>query len=96
MMDDILGKEGEGVMLKDPASMYEQKRSHLLLKVKKFDQGECIVTGSERGSGRCSGMMGKIFVTEEGTGAEFKIGSGFTDAQRRTPPKKGVRVTFKF
>jgi len=41
-------------------------------------------------------MMGKIFVTEEGTGAEFKIGSGFSDAQRRTPPKKGVRVTFKY
>jgi len=37
MMDVILGQEGEGVMLKDPASMYEQKRSHLLLKVKKFD-----------------------------------------------------------
>ena len=66
-----------------------------MLKVKKFDQSEAVVNGWESGTGRCSAMMGKIFVTEEGTGHEFKIGSGFNDAQRRKPPKKGTRITFK-
>ena len=32
----------------------------------------------------------------EDDGTEFKIGSGFNDAQRRKPPKIGSRVTFKF
>jgi DNA ligase-1 len=96
MMDYVLGKGGEGVMLKDPESIYEERRSDKLLKVKKFDQGECIVLGKENGSGRCENMMGKIMVREEGTGHEFKIGSGFTDAQRKSPPKKGLRITFKY
>lgn len=80
MMDEVTGKGGEGVMLKDPKSMYEQRRSDLLLKVKKFEQAEAIVQGWESGTGRCSAMMGKIFVKEEITGHEFKIGSGFNDA----------------
>jgi DNA ligase-1 len=36
---------GEGLMLKDPESFYEKKRSNKLLKVKKFDDAEAIVTG---------------------------------------------------
>lgn len=40
-------------------------------------------------------MCGAILVREK-DGTEFKIGSGFTDAQRRSPPKKGSVVTFKF
>jgi len=32
----------------------------------------------------------------EKDGTEFKIGSGFTDVERRKPPKLGAVVTFKF
>ena len=32
----------------------------------------------------------------EKSGKEFKIGSGFNDAQRKKPPKLGSTVTFKF
>ena len=39
--------------------------------------------------------MGAIQVREK-DGTEFKIGSGFNDAQRRKPPKLGSMVTFKF
>ena len=40
-------------------------------------------------------MMGAIEVrTDEGV--EFKIGSGFNDAQRMKPPKIGSRVTYKY
>jgi len=94
-MDKICGGKGEGVMLKDPKSLYEGTRSYSLLKVKRFEDAEATVIGHHKGSGRCDTMCGAIQVREK-DGTEFKIGSGFTDAQRRSPPKKGSVVTFKF
>jgi DNA ligase 1 len=44
-MDRITGQMGEGVMLRDPKSLYENKRSDKLLKVKKFDDAEAVVVG---------------------------------------------------
>ena len=95
LMDQILSEKGEGVMLKDPESEYERKRSHKLLKVKRFEDTEATVIEHIRGEGRCAAMMGAIRVREK-DGTVFKIGSGFNDAQRRNPPKIGSVVTFKF
>ena len=95
LMDKICGGKGEGVMLKDPNSKYEGTRSYSLLKVKRFEDAEATVIGHHRGSGRCDTMCGAIQVREK-DGTEFKIGSGFTDADRRKPPKKGSIVTFNF
>ena len=95
LMDKICGGKGEGVMLKDPKSKYEGTRSFSLLKVKRFEDAEATVIGHEKGTGRCETMCGAIIVREK-DGTEFKIGSGFSDAQRRSPPKKGSVVTFKF
>lgn len=95
LMDKIIGDKGEGVMLKDPKSLYEGRRSFSLLKVKRFEDAEATVIGHHRGTGRCSDMCGAIQVREK-DGTEFKIGSGFNDAQRKSPPKKGTVVTFKF
>lgn len=36
---------GEGMMIKDPNSLYEGKRSDFLLKVKKFEDAEATVVG---------------------------------------------------
>ena len=94
-LDKVTAKGGEGVMLKDPNSLYEGRRSDKLLKVKKFDDAEATVIGHEKGTGRCSNMCGAIRV-RGADGIEFKIGSGFTDAQRRKPPKLGCKVTYKY
>ena len=40
-------------------------------------------------------MCGALLVKEK-DGTSFKIGSGFSDVQRRNRPKKGTVVTFKF
>lgn len=82
-------------MLKDPNSKYEQKRSDRLVKVKKFDDTEATVIGHQKGTGRCQNMCGALQV-KMSNGIHFKIGSGFTDAQRRKPPKIGSVVTFKY
>jgi DNA ligase-1 len=79
LMDKILGFKGEGVMLKDPESLYEGRRSLSLLKVKKFEDAEAVVIAHNKGTGRCANMCGAIQVREK-DGTEFKIGSGFDDA----------------
>ena len=78
-MDEITGGKGEGVMIKDPKSRYEGRRSHSLLKVKRFEDAEAVITGHKSGTGRCEGMLGALLVKEKG-GASFKIGSGFDDS----------------
>lgn len=78
LMDSILGDKGEGVMLKDPKSAYEHRRSNYLLKVKRFEDAEAKVIGHNKGTGRCERMCGAIVVKEK-DGTKFKIGSGFTD-----------------
>lgn len=94
-MDKITNNGGEGVMIRDPESKYEGRRTDKLLKVKKFEDAEATVIGHEKGTGRCSAMLGALRVRGD-DGIEFKIGSGFDDSQRRKPPKIGSRVTYKF
>ena len=77
-MDEICGGKGEGVMIKDPKSSYERKRSYALLKVNRFEDAEATIVGHQKGTGRCSGMLGALLVKEK-DGTEFKIGSGFDD-----------------
>ena len=86
---------GEGVMLREPGSMYENRRSDTLLKVKTFYDAEAVVIGRNKGTGRNSDVMGAL-VVRDSDGIEFKIGGGFNDAQRRCPPKIGSTVTYKY
>ena len=74
---DIISKGGEGLMIKDPNSKYEFKRSDKLLKIKQFTDAEAKVTGHEKGTGRFSEIMGAIAVVDVKTKKKFKIGTGF-------------------
>ena len=85
----------EGVMLRDPDSLYERKRSRSLLKVKSFLDADATVIGHEGGTGKHQGRMGALrCVLDDGT--EFGIGIGFTDSQRENPPAVGDVVTFSY
>lgn len=42
-MSEVLDQQGEGMMIKDPESEYEHKRSKKLLKVKTFQDTEATV-----------------------------------------------------
>ena len=61
-MNRVIQMNGEGLMLKDPKGLYVHKRTEKLLKVKKFDDAEAIITGYQNGTGRCADMMGAVFV----------------------------------
>jgi DNA ligase-1 len=86
---------GEGLMLRQPGSMYESKRSSTLLKVKTFRDAEARVIGHEPGKGRHKGRLGALFVELPG-GIQFKVGTGFSDAERESPPPIGTTITFRY
>jgi DNA ligase-1 len=87
---------GEGLMLRQPASLYEVGRSNTLLKVKSFFDAEAMVLDYEKGKGRHKGRMGALVCRDCKTGVEFKVGTGFTDAQRNNPPTIGCIITYRF
>jgi DNA ligase 1 len=59
-LDEVNKIEGEGLMLRDPESYYENRRSKTLLKVKTFHDDEATVLGYTEGTGRCYGMVGAL------------------------------------
>ena len=74
----------EGIMIKDPDSFYECKRSTTWLKLKPVIEISLKVTDYEEGSGRNQGKLGAIIAEGNENGKFFKlnIGSGFSDRQR--------------
>lgn len=73
-------KEGyEGAMIRNARSLYENKRSYGLQKIKEFDDAEFEIIGLEEGRGRLAGHVG-AFVCRDAQGREFKAKmSGSTD-----------------
>ena len=53
------------------------------------------MTGYEPGQGRLKGMMGALRVRLQ-NGREMLLGTGFSDAERQSPPALGARVRFTF
>lgn len=85
----------EGVMLRRPGSKYESGRSSTLLKVKSFHDSEAKVTGHQEGGGRHKGRLGALLVELE-DGTKFAVGTGFSDAERESPPAIGSVITFRY
>jgi len=86
---------GEGIMLRQPKSLYAAGRSSTLLKVKSFRDDEAIVVGHQAGAGRHKGRLGALLV-RLANGKEFSIGTGFSDKQRESPPPIGATVIFRY
>jgi DNA ligase 1 len=86
---------GEGLMLHRGSAPYRGERNADLLKVKPYDDAEARVVGHTAGQGRHAGRLGAL-VVETPEGRRFKLGGGFTDAQRRDPPPLGSWVTYRY
>lgn len=82
-------------MLKRIDSLYGAGRSDDLLKVKTHDDAEAVVTAHLPGKGKYRGMLGALKVQLAG-GRQFRIGTGFSDAERQDPPPVGATVTFRY
>ena len=94
-MDWIISKGGEGVMLRDPWSLYEWCRSGTLLKVKRFLDAEATVIRHVPGKGKHLGRLGALECLTKDDVA-FNVGTGFSDSEREQPPAVGSVITFRY
>ncbi len=86
---------GEGLMLHRADAPYETGRSDTLLKLKPWLDAEAVVVAHLPGKGKYAGQMGALRV-RLADGREFRLGTGFSDAQRRNPPPIGSVVTYRY
>jgi len=86
---------GEGLMLRRPGSRYEIGRSSTLLKAKLFSELDAQVVEHLAGQGRHRGRMGALLVRLT-NGLTFNVGTGFSDAERESPPIVGSIITVRY
>ncbi|WP_325892654.1 DNA ligase [Grimontia sp. NTOU-MAR1] len=94
LLESVNESGGEGLMLRKRSGIYQPGRSTNVIKMKLVDDAEAEVIGYVKGKGKHEGRMGALVVRMP-DGKEFKIGTGFSDAQRENPPELGDMVTYR-
>lgn len=94
-LQEVVAGGGEGLMLHRASAPYRPGRGRDLLKVKPYLDAEARVVAHIPGKGRLQGMLGALLV-EMPDGRHFRIGTGFSDAERRHPPAPGSLVTYRY
>lgn len=94
MLARVVREGGEGLMLHRGSSLYRAERNDDLLKLKPFEDAEARVVGHVPGRGKFAGMLGALLVAMPG-GTRFRLGGGFSEAQRRDPPPIGSWVSYR-
>jgi hypothetical protein len=83
IFQEYLAEGFEGIILKDGAGVWEDKRSKTQIKFKGELECDLKIVAVEEGSGKAAGMLGAI-VCESADGiVKVNVGSGFNDAQRK-------------
>jgi len=95
LLDKVVDENGEGLMLHHEQALYQHKRNRDLMKLKKFEDAEAIVIGHLSGKGKYKGQLGSLLVKTD-DGITFKIGSGFSDKERQSPPPIGATISYRF
>lgn len=90
---DSLNDDEEGVMLRNPNSIWTPVRSRNSLKMKKERVSIGAIVGTTEGKGKYVGMLGALVV--EWCGVRFQL-SGMTDDERRKDDWIGKKVKFKY
>lgn len=94
-LKQVVDAGGEGLMLHRADAPVASGRSDQLLKLKPLADAEAVVVGHEPGKGRLAGQLGALEL-QTPEGLRFKLGTGFSDAQRRDPPPVGATVTYRY
>jgi DNA ligase-1 len=98
LADDVGLALLQGLMLRQPKSLYKGTRNNTLLKVKSFKTDEARVVGHKGGDGKHKGLLGAYQCRMKPSmgGHEFSVGTGMKDAERRAPLAIGAVITFKY
>lgn len=84
MWNVVNGQALEGLIAKDPSSVYRAGRAQTWVKIKVVHRASVIVTGWEEGTGKRKGKIGALLVSVWDNGAlreVGKLGTGLTDAE---------------
>ena len=95
-LDEMVAHGAEGLMLRKADSFYQAKRNDDLIKLKKYQDAEAKVIAHIKGKGKYQNMMGSLLVENIKDKMRFRIGTGFSDKQRKNPPKIGDIITYKY
>ncbi len=91
----VVAGGGEGLMLQQADLPYRGGRHEGLLKLKSHQDAEARVVGYAPGKGKYKGMTGSLLVVDD-LGVSFRLGSGLSDAERRSPPAVGAVVSYRY
>jgi len=94
-LDEVVRAGGEGLMLHRADAPYETGRSDTLIKLKPTQDAEATVVAHLPGKGRHEGRMGALLL-QTPQGLRFRVGTGFSDAQRESPPPVGALITYTY
>lgn len=95
LLAETVAAGGEGLMLHRADAPYVTGRSEVLVKLKPQLDAEAVVVAHLPGRGRHEGVLGALVVRLP-DGRRLRIGTGFSDAERRDPPPVGTSVTFRY
>ncbi|MEG3840485.1 hypothetical protein [Microcoleus sp. herbarium14] len=78
------GRSDEGIMLRNPSSVYAAGRSNNLLKVKNFVKSTFVIVGFNKGTGQFANSLGNLLVRGmvDGMVVMGRVGTGFSVAER--------------
>jgi hypothetical protein len=88
LFEEMLQRGEEGIILKDKAGIWEDKRSKTQIKFKGELECDLKIVGIEEGTGKYAGMLGAIQCESSDGVIKVSVGSGFTDAQRKSLGKE--------
>lgn len=94
-LNRIVAAGGEGLMLHHKDSLYQAGRNNNILKVKLYQDAEATVIAHIPGKGKFLSMLGSLLVTTS-DGINFRIGTGFSNKERRLPPPIGSLITYTY
>lgn len=88
VFEDLLAQGQEGIILKDKAGVWEDKRTKSQIKFKGELECDLKIVGIEEGTGKYAGMLGALLLESADGVITTRAGSGFTDDQRKTLGKE--------
>ena len=98
IFQNYLDENQEGIILKDPNSLWENKRSKGQIKFKAVNDTSLQVISVIGGTGKYVDMIGSLYCESSDGIIKVYVGSGFSDEQRNMPPSEyyGKIVSVKY
>jgi len=84
IFEDYLAAGMEGIILKDPKGIWEDKRAKHQIKFKGELECDLKVVDVEDGTGKYEGMIGALVCESSDGVVKVNVGSGFNDDQRKS------------